>query len=210
MTGKCYYVTTLRDWRRHAARFAHSHWIACAAPVVSAGERLSSAGAKQIRDNAVGAQHGVPGADAWHRDAHSERPRDADTARAGSPAQQILAHDACNSPAGASAGCASVPNPGTQIHVAHFAQDDELSMCAPSVPDDATRILVLVEADEGVHLALEDDAAFEALPHPLSHKPISDAVQQALAQHGVLRGDTTFDAAEAVARVHPLLRHRVF
>jgi hypothetical protein len=72
------------------------------------------------------------------------------------------------------------------------------------------RILVLIEADEGVHLSLEDDAAFEALPHPLAQKPISDAAQAGLAPHGVAPGATTFDAAEAVARVHPLLRHRVF
>jgi hypothetical protein len=76
--------------------------------------------------------------------------------------------------------------------------------------DAAARILVLVEADEGVHLALEDDPAFEALPHPLSQKPVSPAAQDALAVHGVAPGATTFDAAEAVARVHPLLRHRVF
>jgi hypothetical protein len=75
---------------------------------------------------------------------------------------------------------------------------------------DATRILVLIEADEGAHLALEDDAAFEALPHPLAQKPISEAAQTALAAHGVATGATMFDAAEAVARVHPLLRHRVF
>ncbi len=76
--------------------------------------------------------------------------------------------------------------------------------------DAATRVLVLVEADEGVHLSLEDEPAFEALPHPLAQKPISDAAQSALAAHGVAPGATTFDAAEAVARVHPLLRHRVF
>jgi hypothetical protein len=82
---------------------------------------------------------------------------------------------------------------------------------AAHAPDeDATPILVLVEADEGAHLALEDDAAFEPLPHPLAQKPVSAAAQAALAPHGVAPGATTFDAAEALARVHPLLRHRVF
>jgi len=80
----------------------------------------------------------------------------------------------------------------------------------PSVPSGATKILVLIEADEGVHLALEDDAAFEPLPHPLAQKPISDSTQAALAPHGVAPGATTFDAAEALARIHPLLKHRVF
>jgi hypothetical protein len=76
--------------------------------------------------------------------------------------------------------------------------------------DEAARILVLVEADEGMHGALEDDGAFEALPHPLSNKPISDGAQAALAAHGVRSGASTFEATEILARVHPLLRHRVF
>ena len=42
------------------------------------------------------------------------------------------------------------------------------------------KILVLIEADEGVHLALEGEPAFEALPHPLAQKPISGAAQSAL------------------------------
>ena len=131
MTGKRYYITTLGDWQRHAARFATSHFIVLDAPAAD---------------------------------------------------ESVAASAAAN--------------------------------CAPTketpAPDDNARILALIEADEGAHLALEDAAAFEALPHPLAQKPISDAAQSALAAHGVAPGATTFDAAEAVARVHPLLRHRVF
>src|SRR5277367_3511345 len=116
MTGKSYYITTLADWQRHAARFVNSHWIAL--------------------DSRAPDENAASDADA--------------------------------------------------------------------------KILVLIEADEGVHLALESESAFEALPHPLGQKPISDAAQSALARHGVAPGATTFDAAEALARVHPLLRHRVF
>ena len=116
MTGKRYYMTTLGDWHRHAARFATSHFIVLDAP--------------------VSANH--------------------------------------------------------------------------SPPQNGARILALIEADEGAHLALEDDATFEALPHPLAQQSISDAAQSALAAYGVTPGATTFDAAEAVARVHPLLRHRIF
>jgi hypothetical protein len=94
--------------------------------------------------------------------------------------------------------------------------------------DPATKILVLVEADEGAHLALEDDSAFEALPHPFTQTPISAAAHAALSvrlmsattpQASAAPGETrsalasnatTFDAAEAAARVHPLLRLRVF
>jgi hypothetical protein len=116
MTGKAYYMTTLGEWQRHAARFANSHFIAL-------------------------------------------DPR---------------------------------------------APDENAALDADA------KILALIEADEGVHLALEGEPAFEALPHPLAQKPISDAAQSALAPHGVAPGANTFDAAEAVARIHPLLRHRVF
>lgn len=75
---------------------------------------------------------------------------------------------------------------------------------------ESARILVLVEADEGTHGGLEDDASFEALPHPLTQKAISDGAQAVLAIHGVKSGASTFEATEVVSRVHPLLRHRVF
>jgi len=111
MTGKLYYLTTLGAWRRHAGRFAHSHWVAVET------ERLLG---------------------------------------------------------------------------------------------EAARIFVVVDADEGAHAALDDDPAFEALPHPLSHAPISDAGHSSLSHFGVKAGANTYDVAEAMARVHPLLRHRVF
>lgn len=87
----------------------------------------------------------------------------------------------------------------------HAPTDD-----ASFVLDESTPILALIEADEGAHLALQDDYEFEQLPHPLGQRPISDAAQAALAAHGVASGANMFDAAEAVARLHPLLRHRVF
>jgi hypothetical protein len=90
-----------------------------------------------------------------------------------------------------------------QRHATRFVHSHWVALEPPA-------ILVLVEADEGTHLALEDEAAFEALPHPLAQKGISEAAQAALARHGVAEGATTFDAAEAMAKVHPLLRHRVF
>lgn len=76
--------------------------------------------------------------------------------------------------------------------------------------DDATQILALIDADEGAHLAMENDAEFEALPHPLSRTAVSERVSAALAQFGVAQGDDTFTVAEKVAGVSPLLRHRVF
>jgi hypothetical protein len=103
----------------------------------------------------------------------------------------------------AGTACCAPTEPRAHPNVSPLPQRD-------IAPDDATPILVLVEADEGAHLALEDDVAFEALPHPLAQKPVSETAQTALATHGVAPGATTFDASEAVARVHPLLRHRVF
>jgi hypothetical protein len=81
---------------------------------------------------------------------------------------------------------------------------------APNAASGESPILVLVEADEGAHLALEDDPAFEPLPHPLTQKPISAAAQKSLASLGVPSDATTFDVAEALSIFHPLLRHRVF
>jgi hypothetical protein len=178
MTGKAYYITTLADWQRHAARFANSHWLAldpCA--------RSENTTPAPDLNGLVGAQHDAPGADAWHCFETSEPILPEEIAGKASIRQESLPGAACCAPTG------EIP--------------------ARSVNADA-KILVLIEADEGVHLSLEDDPAFEALPHPLAQKPISDAVQSALAPHGVAPGATTFDAAEAVARVHPLLRHRVF
>jgi hypothetical protein len=103
-----------------------------------------------------------------------------------------------------------------QRHAHRFANShwvalgDAAASGAPHELDDAIQIAVLIEADEGAHLTLEDDAAFEALPHPLAQQPISAAAQSTLAPHGVAPGATTFDAAEALARLHPLLKHRVF
>lgn len=134
MTGKAYYLTTLGDWQRHAARFANSHWIAL--------------------------------------------------------------------DAGPDCGRASSSGSSTQAQGAVPIQ--------PRSIGDATRILVLIEADEGAHLALEDDPAFETLPHPLAQQAVSVPVQGALAPLGVASGATTFEVAEAAARIHPLLRHRVF
>ena len=91
-----------------------------------------------------------------------------------------------------------------------LALSDDDSAIASREVTRATRIIVIVDADEGVHLALDDDAAFEALPHPFAPKAISHAAHEALAAHGVAPGSTTFDAAEAIARAHPLLRPRVF
>ncbi len=179
MTGKVYYITTLGDWQRHAARFANSHFIALhprAADPHSANE-----------DAFVGAQSAnnsgrMPGDLPWQGAAHPATPPPEHCAESSQDCQETAPGMACHAPT------------------------KETS--APLHAD--TKILVLIEADEGVHLALEGEPAFEALPHPLAQKPISDAAQSALAPHGVAPGATTFDAAEALARVHPLLKHRVF
>lgn len=77
-------------------------------------------------------------------------------------------------------------------------------------PNDAALILVLITADEAAHIAIENDPEFEPLPHPLSRVSVSERVAIALAPFGVVAGDDTFTVAEKLARVNPLLRHRVF
>lgn len=131
MTGKGYYFATFAAWRRHAARFANSHFV--------------------------------------------------------------VLNAAASSAPGTSAG-----QQGTPQQTASGAIEDE------------TPILLLVEADEGAHLTLEDDPGITPLPQPLAQKSIPEAVQAALAGHGVAPQATTFEAAEALAKIHPLLRHRVF
>ncbi len=88
--------------------------------------------------------------------------------------------------------------------------DDCVARLNSTVPQDNHAIIAIVEADEGVHNSLEQNPAWEALPHPLSLKPVSENAQAALAGQGIAPGATTFDVAEAVAAAHPLLRHRVF
>lgn len=97
-------------------------------------------------------------------------------------------------------------------HAAKFANSHWLLLdeASDGEPIPSTRILLLAEADEGIHLKLEDDPDFEALPHPLAQKPISAASQCALVAHGVAAGATTFDVAERVGALHPLLRHRIY
>jgi hypothetical protein len=97
-------------------------------------------------------------------------------------------------------------------HADHFAHSHYV--CLGENAADSQQILVLIEADEGAHNALEQDAAWEQLPHPLSQKPVSDNVHRALSQQGtganLQPGATTFDVAESLGRAHPLLRYRVF
>ncbi len=182
MTGKAYYITTLADWQRHAARFANSHFIVLAAPAVSS----------------AGAQHAVPGAALPQRDyvaSGTEGQGFSPAKNDGREAPSLLPQ--------------AVAQAAPERHASSVGVNRDPATC-PEAAEDSRRILVLIEADEGVHLSLDDDPAFKPLPHPLAQKSISPAAQCALAPHGVAPGATTFDAAEALARVHPLLRHRVF
>jgi hypothetical protein len=165
MTGKAYYLTTLADWQRHAARFANSHFIVLTAP----DDPGSPCGVRELAPALSVSANSQPAGDV---------PRLSPGEHGSSTSGQARPADSGGEP--------------------------------PHSTNDSPRILVLIEADEGVHLSLDDDPAFEALPHPLAQKSISPVAQSVLAPHGVAPGATTFDAAEALARVHPLLRHRVF
>src|ERR1700685_1934022 len=96
MTGKAYYLTTLGEWQRQAARFANSHFIVLDPRTPEPGaETAATCDSSPDRDAIVGA--GLK------------------------------------------------PAPTANDMTAHAE----------------TKILVLIEADEGVHLSLEDDSPFE-------------------------------------------------
>ena len=196
MTGKAYYITTLADWQRHAARFANSHFIVLDdAPSAPPSAGCRSAGFQPANLSSVEARDFLALSEVEGSPAKNNAPQAPPLvqARDFSPAK----NDAPQAPSDA------------QVHPQHvFEVRSDANRKIDNNAD--LRILVLIEADEGVHLSLEDEPAFEPLPHPLAQKPISDAAQAALAPHGVAPGATTFDAAEALARVHPLLKHRVF
>jgi hypothetical protein len=73
-----------------------------------------------------------------------------------------------------------------------------------------TKILAMVEADEGTHNTLSQNPLWQELPHPLSPRLIPETVAEALSSHGVTAFSTTFEATEKVANSHPILRYRVF
>jgi len=85
----------------------------------------------------------------------------------------------------------------------HYVHADPSTTLAPE-----TKILALVEADEGIHNALSQNPQWQELPHPLSSKPIPPSVSEALAPQGVSTSATTFEATETVAKNHPIMRYR--
>ena len=199
MTGRRYYITTLADWHRYAHRFANSHWLALDDDATRSRESTDASCAVRA-DGSDAVAHDAPPFDAGN----------CDIATVG--ARHAVPEPADGTAAPSSGELSSTPvipskaSAGSSSELAQPIRADTQSRNLSSAP----RILVLIDADEGVHLALEDDAAFEALPHPFAPKSISDAAQQALAPHGVTPGATTFDAAEAASRAHPLLLPRVF
>jgi hypothetical protein len=127
-------------------------------------------------------------------------------------ARFATSHYAHANPANESAAAAGRESP-SESNAANIAAQLEpgAKIAAPiALAEPNAKILALVEADEGVHNALAADPEWEALPHPLTNKPVSVAAAAALAAHGVTPGATTFDVAEAVSRAHPILAYRVF
>jgi len=217
MTGKAYYITTLADWQRHAPRFANSHFIVLDACTAKSDVIPNSAAVSA--DGGEGSAVVLP----WDGGATNlGGPAGAGENQTAPDSAQDDAFGFCsagfqpaNLPSVESRGFSPAKNDAPQAPSnAQFHPQHVFELCIDArqkMDKDADcRILVLIEADEGVHLSLEDEPAFEPLPHPLAQKPISDAAQAALAPHGVTPGATTFDAAEALARIHPLLKHRVF
>ena len=205
MSGKMYYLTTLAAWQRHAHRFTGSHWIALGSFPAQTGARASTIAP-------VEASHGE-GNSSCNVQAPLPSPAPASGARearhSASPPREGWEHGAGNS---SSAPGATQVAPAADSPRELSRAADENMLSGESQLGDATPILVLVEADEGAHLALESDSDFQQLPHPLAQKPIPAAARSAIAARGIAIPEhaTTFETAESLARVHPLLRYRVF
>ena len=74
----------------------------------------------------------------------------------------------------------------------------------------ATEFVWLVEADEGGHLAMEQDADVTILSSPLSLKPIDDAHVQKLSKFGLKKGHHTMDLSNILSKISPGMRHSRF
>jgi hypothetical protein len=97
-----------------------------------------------------------------------------------------------------------------QVESAHFITSHYLQADPTSATSPDTKILALVEADEGTHNSLSQNPIWQELPHPLSPKIIPEAITQVLSPLGVTPFSSSFEATESVAKIHPILRHRVF
>lgn len=85
----------------------------------------------------------------------------------------------------------------------HYIHAEPASAATPG-----TKILALVEADEGTHNSLAQNPSWQELPHPLSPAPIPQQTADTLAAHGATANTTTFELTELVAKSHPVMRYR--
>jgi len=92
-----------------------------------------------------------------------------------------------------------------QLATSHFIHAEFDSVATPE-----TKILAMVEADEGTLNSLSKNPAWQELPHPLNPNLVPESVADALSSHGVTPFNTAFEATESIARSHPILRYRVF
>lgn len=93
---------------------------------------------------------------------------------------------------------------------AHFTTSHYVHADSTSPASSDTTILALVEADEGTHNSLAQNPVWQELPHPLSAKIIPEAIANAFSSLGVTPFSSSFELTESVAKLHPILRHRVF
>jgi hypothetical protein len=66
-----------------------------------------------------------------------------------------------------------------QLHASGCAESHFIAVAAGNSqesPGQGTPILALITADEAAHIALEADAEFEPLPHPLARTAVSERV----------------------------------
>lgn len=91
-----------------------------------------------------------------------------------------------------------------------FASSHWIAVDPQALITDQTKIIVGINADEGVHLMLEQDTSFEALPHPLSTGSVGAKLAGKLAAHGVQPSHTAFEVLNLLKKKHPLVGYTVF
>jgi hypothetical protein len=205
MTGRRYYLTTVAAWQRHAPCCAETHFLALesrgAVSEVTVGSGFSRVGQEPPSNQAPADLVGGRSAKA-SASPNSGASNSSEFVGVGLKAGQSGDSRGAVTPHSAAVGSGAVVGSG-------FSPDREETPPTDSGADQKL-VFMLITADEAAHIALENDADVEALPHPLARTPISARAAAALAPFGVVSGDDTFTASEKLALLNPLLRHRVF
>ena len=66
-------------------------------------------------------------------------------------------------------------------------------------------IIVLISADENVHRSLQSSMGWTILPHPMSGNSIGVELAASLSKYGLNENSTTFDVANILQSISPVM-----